>query len=140
MGMYEEDPKKIIENVAKELEPLIKAPEWAPYVKTGMHKERPPANKEWFYKRAASILRAVAMKGPIGVAKLRVKYGGRKNNGVASAHFCKGSGNIIRKALKELDKVGLTIYTEKGVHKGRIVTAKGTSMLAKAGFVQRKKE
>jgi len=140
MGMYEENPKKIIDNVAKELKSLIKSPEWAPYVKTGTHKERPPVDKEWFYTRAASILRAVAMKGPIGVAKLRVKYGGRKNNGVASEHFCKGSGNIIRKALKELDKSGLTIYTEKGVHKGRIITAKGMSMLTKAGFVQQKKE
>jgi small subunit ribosomal protein S19e len=131
--MYEEDPQIVIKNVARSLKSMIKQPEWAPFVKTGMHKERPPADKEWFYMRAASILRTVAIKGPIGVAKLRVKYGGRKNMGVGPEHFFKGSGNILRKALQELDKAGLTIKAEKGVHKGRILTPKGQSLLAKAG-------
>jgi small subunit ribosomal protein S19e len=132
--MNEEDPKKIIENLAAQLKEFIKQPEWTPYVKTGMHKERPPLNKDWFFVRAASVLRAVGMKGPIGVAKLRNKYGGKKNNGVAKEHFYKGSGSIIRKVLQELDKSGLTIQAEKGVHKGRILTPKGQSMLTRAGF------
>lgn len=131
--MYKEDPKVVIENLAKELKQIIKQPEWTPYVKTGMHKERPPADKDWFFKRAASIMRAVGLKGPLGVSKLRNKYGGRKNRGVNAPHFYKGSGNIIRKALQELDKVGLTVQAEKGVHKGRVLTPKGQKMLAKAG-------
>jgi small subunit ribosomal protein S19e len=132
--MFEEDPKKVIENLAKELKQIIKQPEWTPYVKTGMHKERPPLDKDWFFMRAASVMRAVAMKGPVGVSKLRNKYGGRKNRGVNTEHFYKGSGSIIRKALQELDKVGLTTQAEKGVHKGRVLTPKGQKMLAKAGF------
>ncbi len=131
MSVYEEDPRIFIENLAKELKKVIKQPDWAPYVKTGMHKERPPADKEWFYVRTASILRTVAMKGPIGVQKLRVKYGGKKNRGVKAEHFYKGSGNILRKALQELDKAGLTMQAEKNKHKGRIITSKGQSLLSK---------
>lgn len=132
--MYEEDPKIVIENIAKELKTFIKQPEWTPYVKTGTHKERPPEDKDWFYMRTASILRTVALKGPIGVSKLRTKYGGRKNRGYRPEHFFKGSGSIIRRALQELDKSGLTIKAEKGVHKGRIITPKAQSLLAKAGY------
>ena len=131
MSINEENPGVVIQNLGKELKKVIKQPEWAPYVKTGMHKERPPADKEWFYVRAAAIMRTIAMKGPIGVSKLRVKYGGRKNNGVGADHFYKGSGNIIRKALQELDKAGLTQQAEKGKHKGRIITPKGQSLLSK---------
>lgn len=138
MGMYEEDPKIVIENLAKLLKEIIKQPDWTPYVKTGMHKERPPADKEWFFIRAASILRTVGMKGPIGVSKLRVKYGGRKNRGYRPEHFYKGSGSIVRKALQQLDKSGLTVQAEKGVHKGRVVTPKGQSLLAKAGYKPKK--
>ncbi|MGV8151170.1 MAG: 30S ribosomal protein S19e [Candidatus Woesearchaeota archaeon] len=131
MSTYEEEPRVVIENLGKELKKIIKQPEWAPYVKTGMHKERPPQDKDWFYIRTAAIFRTIALKGPIGVSKLRVKYGGRKNNGVAVEHFYKGSGNIIRKALQELDKAGLTQQAEKGKHKGRIITPKGQSFLSK---------
>jgi len=134
MSMYDNDAKVVIDNVAKELKQYIKQPEWTPYVKTGNHKERPPADKDWFFTRTASILRTVGLKGPIGVAKLRTKYGGRKNRGYKPEHFVKGSGNIIRKALQELDKAQLTIQAEKGVHKGRILTPKGQSLLARAGF------
>jgi small subunit ribosomal protein S19e len=134
MSINETDAHVLITNVAKELKHMIKQPEWTPYVKTGTHKQRPPADKEWFFTRAASVLRTVAIDGPIGVSKLRVKYGGRKNRGYKPEKFVKGSGNVLRKALQELDKAGLTIQAEKGVHKGRIITPKGAKLLAKAGF------
>ena len=131
--MKEQEPSIVIKNVAEELKKIIKQPEWTPYVKTGTSRQKPPADKEWFFTRAASVLRAVALKGPIGVEKLRTKYGGRKNRGYKPEKFYKGSGSVLRKALQELDKAGLTAQTQKGVHKGRIVTSKGTSLLAKAG-------
>lgn len=129
--MYEQEPRIIIANIANELKKIIKQPDWTPYVKTGMHKERPPTDKDWFYVRTAAVLRTVSLRGPIGVAKLRTKYGGRKNNGVASEHVYKGSGSILRKALQELDKAGLTAQGERGFHKGRILTPKGQSLIAK---------
>lgn len=131
--MYDADAQEIISRAAEELKkiPEIKAPAWALFVKTGMHKERPPVKDDWWYARTASILRAVYRLGPIGVSKLRIKYGGKKNRGVKKEHFYKGSGNILRKSLQQLEKAGFIKSSEKGVHKGRVITPKGRSFLDK---------
>ena len=129
--IYDKDANELIAKASEELKKVIKAPEWAPFVKTGVHKERPPVEKDWFYKRAAAILRSVYIKGPIGTNKLRIKYGGRKNRGYAPEKFYRGSGNIIRKALQQLEEAGLIKKAEKGVHKGRMITPKGKSFLDK---------
>ena len=131
--MYDADPQELIEKTADDLKkiPEIKAPAWAIFVKTGMHKERPPANDDWWYFRTASILRAIYRLGPIGVSKLRTKYGGRKNRGVKKEHFYKGSGNIVRKSLQQLEKAGFVKFADKGLHKGRIITPKGKAFLDK---------
>jgi len=130
-NIYDVEPSELIEKTAEELKKIdtIKAPVWGAYVKTGMHKERPPVEKDWWYMRAASVLRQVALKGPIGVQKLRVKYGGKKNNGVKAEHFYKASGNIIRKVLQQLETAELIKKGEAGVHKGRILAIKGTKLL-----------
>ncbi|MFC1754661.1 30S ribosomal protein S19e [Thermoproteota archaeon] len=129
--MYDVQVNDLLIDVAKELKELqeITAPEWAMYVKTGVHKERPPQDPDWWYLRSASVLRAVRMKGPIGVSKLRKKYGGRKNRGHKPDAFRRGSGNILRKVLQQLEKAGLVRHMEKGVHKGRIATPRGISLL-----------
>ena len=131
--VYDVDAQELILKAAEELKkiPEIKAPAWAPFVKTGMHKERPPVNSEWWYIRTASVLRAIYRMGPIGVSKLRTKYGGKKNRGVKKEHFFKGSGNILRKSLQQLEKAGFVKFADKGVHKGRIITPKGKSFLDK---------
>ena len=109
----------------------IKAPEWSLFVKTGPHKERPPMDNDWWFFRAAAILRSVYRLGPIGVNKLRTKYGGKKRRGHQPPTFKKGSGNIIRKCLQQLEKAGLIKNIEKGQHKGRVLTPKGISLLDK---------
>src|SRR3989338_10330918 len=127
--IYDVDPTDLIKAVAEELKKIetIKAPDWAPFVKTGLFKQRPPVDKDWWYVRAASILRAIKMRGPVGVQKLRTKYGGKKNMGVAGEHSYKASGNIIRKILQQLEKAELIKQTQIGVHKGRVVSGKGDS-------------
>ena len=124
-------PNDLIEKVAEKLKALdtMKAPEWAVFVKTGVHKERPPEKEGWWYVRAASVLRTVQLLGPIGVSKLRTKYGGNKRRGGRPPEFRKGSGSIIRKILQQLEKSDLIRQTVKGVHKGRVVTPKGQSIL-----------
>lgn len=104
-------------------------PSWAPFVKTGMHKERPPTNSDWWYIRAASVLRKVHLLGPIGVSKLRTKYGGKKNRGVKPGKFYKSSGNIIRKILQQLEEAKLIKQDIADKHKGRVTTSKGISLL-----------
>ncbi|MCM2325146.1 MAG: 30S ribosomal protein S19e [Candidatus Woesearchaeota archaeon] len=125
--MYNASAKKLIEDMAVELEkmPEMAPPEWAAFVKTGVSKSRPPVNDNWWYVRSAAVLRSVYKLGPIGVAKLRTKYGGRKNRGHKPDKTFKGGGNIIRKILQKLEIIGFIKQTQLGVHKGRVVTQKG---------------
>jgi small subunit ribosomal protein S19e len=129
--IYDVNPSELIKKTSDKLKAIdsIKAPEWAQFVKTGASKERPPVEKDWWQTRAASVLRKVYVLGPIGVNKLRKKYGGKKNRGHKPDRFYKGSGNILRKVLQQLEKAELIKYVEKGVHKGRSVTPKGKKLL-----------
>lgn len=131
--MMEVAPGELIEKVSGELEkePDIKAPEWAVFVKTGRSRERPPVRQDWWHVRAASVLRSVARLGPVGVSKLRVKYGSKKNRGHKPERFFRGSGSIARNLLQQLEKAGLVRQAAKGTHKGRIITSKAAALLNK---------
>ena len=133
VGALEVNTNDLIERASKQLaeQKLVQPPKWALYVKTGMHKERPPLMDGWWYARSAAVLRSVYKLGPIGTSKLRTKYGGRKNRGHKPEHHYRGSGAIIRKILQQLETAGLLKNVEKGVHKGRAVTPKGRSFLDK---------
>ncbi|MDD5178021.1 MAG: 30S ribosomal protein S19e [Candidatus Nanoarchaeia archaeon] len=133
MVMYNTKPEIIVEKTALELKKTIKAPEWSKFVKTGVAKERPPEDLDWWYKRAASILRKIYMYGPIGVSKLRVKYGSKKNRKTKPEKFYRASGKVIRTILQQLEEQKLIEKAAKGVHKGRIITNKGKSLLDKIG-------
>lgn len=129
--VYDADPPTLIHKAAEELEkhPFMKPPAWASFVKTGVHKERSPSNPKWWYLRAASVLRTVYCLGPVGVSKLRKKYGGKKRRGHQPPEFRPGSGNILRRILQQLEKEQLVKQATKGVHKGRIITSKGQAFL-----------
>lgn len=130
MSVYDVPADKLIKAVAYDLKENIKfeKPEWANFVKTGVSRERSPDSEDWWWIRAASILRKLYIRNkPVGVSRLRVVYGGRKNRGVRPEHFYKGSGKIIRTILQKFDNIG---FTEK-VDKGRIITPKGISYLDK---------
>lgn len=107
----------------------ITPPEWAAYVRTGNNKERPPLQDDWWQRRAASVLLKVFYLGPIGVSKLRVKYGSKKRRGYKPEEFRRSSGNILRTILQQLESAGLIKQDDKSGHKGRIVTGKGVSLL-----------
>jgi small subunit ribosomal protein S19e len=125
-------PQELVREVANALKEKITQPKWAAFVKTGAHKERPPLEKDWWYIRAASVLRTIYKSGPVGVSKLRSKYGSTKSRGVKPPRFTKASGSILRKILQQLESVGLVTKVKEGVHKGRIITPAGVSLLAKA--------
>lgn len=136
------NPNELINKVADELkkQKLIEPLEWSKFVKTGRNKERLPDSENWWYDRAASIMRAVAKLGPVGTQKLRTKYGGKKNRGHKPERFYQASGSIIRKILQQLEKAELIKQDEKGVHKGRILTPKGTSFLDKIAVQMAKQQ
>ena len=136
------NPNALINITAEELkkQSLVQPPDWSKFVKTGHHKERLPDNADWWYFRSAAVLRTVARLGPIGTEKLRVKYGGKKNRGHKPERTYKASGSILRKVLQQLETSGLVKQTEKGVHKGRILTPKGISLLDKIAVQLAKKQ
>ncbi len=118
---------ELVKRLAEKLKEFdeIEPPEWANYVKTGRHKERPPEDPDWWYTRVAAVLRRVYMDGPVGVERLRTYFGGRQDRGSRPERFRKGSGSIVRKALQQLEEAGLIEKTEEG----RVVTPEGRSLV-----------
>ncbi|MBA45455.1 MAG: 30S ribosomal protein S19e [Euryarchaeota archaeon] len=110
----------------------VSPPDWAVDVKTGTHREMPPVQDDWWETRAASMLRKIAIHGPIGTNHLAQMYGGVKNRGVKPNKAVTGSRNITRKILQQLDQSGLTtLKTNPAGNKtlGRVITPAGHSLL-----------
>ena len=121
VSVYDVPSDKIINEMAKDLEAKVKAPEYVNFVKTGVSRERAPDQENWFYIRLASILRKYYTHKELGVEMLRNYYGGRKNRGVKRHHFYKASGKIIRDCVQNLEKIGFIEASERG----RKISAKG---------------
>ncbi len=124
--VFDVESGRLIKAASEELrkEKEIKPPEWAPFVKTGSHNERVPEDPNWWYMRAASIMRKIYIS-PVGVDRLRTVYGGRKNKGYKPEKRRNASGNIIRKCIQQLETAGFV----KIVPKGRGITPKGQKFL-----------
>jgi|SRR3989344_1650301 len=134
--IYELDAHEYNKKLAEALKkvPEFEAPEWAEFVKSGTSKARPIDEKDFWHKRAASILRQIYKNKVVGVARLRTKYGSKKNRGFKPEQFRKASGKIIRTILQQSDKAGLTeiALPVKGVRSrkpGRVITEKGKKFL-----------
>jgi len=134
MAVFDVNPTELILKTAEKLKDFkeIQPPDWARFVKTGHGRDRPPVQDDWWYIRSAAVLRKLMIKGPIGVNKLRVLYGNRKNYGMAPEHFVKASGNILRKILQQLEKANLVKKAEKEVHKGRVASSEGIALIDKS--------
>ena len=104
----------------------VAPPAWATTAKTGSHRERPPTNVDWWYVRCASLLRKLYLRGPVGIARLRVEYGGRLRAGTHIEHSRPSGGSAIREPLQQLQKAGLVSTETK---RGRKLTAEGLSLL-----------
>jgi small subunit ribosomal protein S19e len=104
----------------------VAPPTWATNAKTGSHRERPPANPDWWYTRCASLLRKLYVHGPVGIARLRVEYGGRQRKGTHIEHSRVAGGSAIREPLQQLQKAGFISIEAK---QGRKLTTEGISLL-----------
>jgi small subunit ribosomal protein S19e len=127
---YDVPPDRLIEALTNHLKriPQIQPPQWSLFAKTGSHTQRPPSNREWWYIRAASILRKLYFHGPLGIGDLEVAYGGRKKNGYGLAHQRPSGSSSIRKCLAQLQAAG---YVQK-TPKGRSLTPEGIRLCDKA--------
>ncbi len=136
MGVYDIDASEYNKKLAEALKKVdeFKQPEWAEFVKSGPAKERPIDDPDFWYKRAASILRQIYKKNSVGVNRLRTKYGSKKNRGFKPEEFRKAGGKIIRTILQQSDKAGFTEIVKavkgvKGRKPGRKLTQKGKEFL-----------
>jgi small subunit ribosomal protein S19e len=129
--IYEIPAQKYNDLLAAKLKNMdeFKMPEWALYVKTSVSKLRPPINNDWWYNRAASILRQIAVQGIVGVGRLRVKYGSRKNRGMKPEAFMKAGGKSIRVILQQAEKAGLLEKVKEGKRFGRRLTVRGKEFM-----------
>ncbi len=130
MSIYNITPREFNNKLSEELKkiPEFKAPEWIFLVKTSVANERPTHETDFWHKRTASILRQIYIRGTVGVNRLRVRYGGKKNRGVRPAEFRKSGGKIIRTILQQAEKAGLLEKSDVK-SKGRKLTDKGKKLL-----------
>lgn len=104
----------------------IVPPKESHFLRTGLPKENPPINPDWWFVRSASILRKLYINNIVGIERLRSEYGGKQNKGVKPGKAKKGSGAIVRQMLKQLEEAGY-VKTLKG--KGRSLTPNGQKLL-----------
>jgi small subunit ribosomal protein S19e len=119
---------KLIPKLAEELKKVetIAPPDWAPYVKTGRHKEKSPAADDWWHTRAAAILRKIYVEGPVGTTRLAAMFGGPADRGSKPNKAVRGSRSISRVAVQQLEKSQLVQKQKDG---GRVVTPKARKLI-----------
>ena len=129
--VYDVPAKELIDAVAKKLheDNNIVMPEANRYSRTGIDRENPPTQKDWWHTRCASILRKLYINDIIGVERLRAEYGGKRDKGSKPYKAKMSSGTIIRRAIQQLEKAG---YITKVKGKGRMLTPKGRAFLDNA--------
>jgi len=123
-------PEKYNKSLAEALKKILefKKPEWVDFVKTSAHRKRPSSDEDFWFKRSASILRQIYIKGVVGVERLRTRYGGKKQRGKRPPEFRKGGGKIIRTILQQAESAGL-IEKVKDKKSGRKLTVKGREFM-----------
>ncbi|WP_336325654.1 30S ribosomal protein S19e [Halovenus sp. HT40] len=130
--VYDVPAEELIEALVEVLseEDAVEQPEWIAYTKSGADRELPPEQEQFWTRRTASLLRKVAVDGPVGVGALQTEYGGSKQGSnryqVRPKHSADGSGNVIRTALQQLEEAG---YVETAEGEGRKVTPDGQALL-----------
>jgi len=128
--LYDAPADELIDELAADLEDRLDEPDWAEYAKTGAGRELPPKQEDFWATRAASLLRKVAIDGPIGVKRLSSAYGSTTDGStryvVAPSKTASGSRNIVRTILQQLEDEDLV---EQRNDRGRVVTGEGRSLL-----------
>lgn len=124
-NVYDVKASELVKAAAEKLKPMVKKPKYVDVVKSGAGRERPPQDPDFWFIRTASILRQVYLNGPIGVERLRTRYGKRLEHVVHRKHYTKAGGSIISDALKELENIKFI----KNTKAGRVITPQGQAFL-----------
>ena len=71
-------------------------------------------------------MRKLYVKGPMGSSKLAAEYGGYADKGSMPNRAVKGSRNIARKCMMQLEAAGYLVSKDK---QGRAISPAGQSLL-----------
>jgi len=128
--LFDAPAEDLIEATAEKLAEELEQPDWAEFAKTGTGRELPPEQEDFWALRGASLLRKVAVDGPVGVDRLSTAYGDTKQGStryrVRPDRKTSGSKKVIRTLLQQLDDAGYINTNEK---RGREVTGEGRKLL-----------
>lgn len=128
--LYDAPAEDLVEATAAKLADDLDRPDWAQFTKTGTGRDLPPEQDDFWALRGASILRKVAIDGPVGVDSLATAYGDSKQGStryrVRPNQKTKGSRKVIRTLLQQLEEAG---YISTSEARGREVTGDGRALL-----------
>ncbi len=132
VNAFDVEANDLIEFAKEELKKsgALAQPEWALFAKSGVSRERPPEQEDFWFIRGAALLRKLYVKGPTGISRLQTEYGGRQNRGSKPEHHRAGGGKIIRVLLQQLEKAGYVVRSKKG----RVITPAGVKFLDSIAF------
>ena len=127
--VYDVPAEKLILKVSEKLKEndKIVPPEWAEFAKTGIHTERAPVQQGWGPTRAACIKTKMEVERAMGTTTLAGEYGGFNDRGCKPNKAVKGSRNIVRKCLIQLQDAGLLEATQD--KQGRKISPAGQKLL-----------
>ena len=101
-------------------------PKWADIVKTGVHRELAPYDPDWYFVRAAAIVRKIYLRPGTGVGALKKRFGGAYRRGSRPEIHRDSAAGVIRNILITLDELKITEKTSKG---GRKISRVGQQAL-----------
>src|SRR5439155_79911 len=83
------------------------------------------------HRGRGAVPRKVYILGPLGTSRLSAEFGGARDDGSAPYHPRKGSRNIVRTALQQLEEAGYVGIREK---RGRILTPSGRKLVDRFAY------
>eukprot|EP00759_Apiculatamorpha_spiralis_P007309 PhF_6_TR14306/c0_g1_i1/m.22975/K02966/RP-S19e, RPS19; small subunit ribosomal protein S19e len=120
VGVKDVDADQWIKGFAAHLKQQgqLDVPEFVDFAKTGISRVLSPQNPDWYYVKAAAVLRRVYLRPFTGIGGLRrvfAKTWGRSR----PQHLVLAAGGVTRKVLQSLEKLNLLTKSEDG---GRVIT------------------
>jgi len=115
---------------------IIKIPKYASLVKTSRANDCEPINPDYFYYKAAAIVRKlyVTKSKNVGVGSLRVMFSKKERRGSQPPKTFRAGGKIIREIVIQLKNAGYVKNyggKEDETNSGLFLTQKGRSELDK---------
>ena len=106
-------------------------PRCAEIVKTSHGRDRAPQNNDWYYIRAAAVLRAIYLRPGTGYGGLSKRFGIKKNRGSRPEITTRAARGLLHWACRSLEGLKLV---KKGKESGHVLTPEGRKRVDTIAF------